>query len=88
LVFFVFLILTVIFAYGIASRSMIAYGTLEFDGRNFFSKIVYPVYYFVLGSFDGELQSLDGKINLRLFVYAYTIVCFIVLKKHLMLEQL
>lgn len=59
--FFVFLILIVIFGYGITSRAMIAYGTLEFDGRDFFRKIIYPVYYFVLGSFDDERTSLDGE---------------------------
>jgi hypothetical protein len=53
----------VIFGYGITSRAMIAYGTIDFDGRQFFLKIIYPVYYFVLGSFDNELSTLDGKIN-------------------------
>ena len=42
---------------------MIAYGTFDFDGRQFFRNVVYPVYYFVLGSFDGERTQLDGKID-------------------------
>jgi hypothetical protein len=42
---------------------MTAYGTIDFDGRQFFYKIIYPVYYFVLGSFDSERASLEGIIN-------------------------
>ncbi len=55
--------MVVIFGYGITSRSMTAYGTFDFDGRQFFHNVVYPVYYFVLGSFDNELSSLDGIID-------------------------
>ncbi|CAF4624196.1 unnamed protein product, partial [Rotaria sp. Silwood2] len=57
LLFFIFLMIVVIFGYGIASRAMIAYGTFNFDGRQFFRNVVYPVYYFMLGSFDNELES-------------------------------
>lgn len=53
----------VIFGYGITSRAMTAYGTIDFDGRQFFLKIVYPVYYFVLGSFDDERTNLEGRID-------------------------
>jgi hypothetical protein len=42
---------------------MTAYGTFDFDGRQFFSKVIYPVYYFVLGSFDNELSNLDGNFH-------------------------
>ena len=42
---------------------MIAYGTFDFDGRQFFRNVVYPVYYFVLGSFDDERTQLDGMID-------------------------
>ncbi|CAF1526781.1 unnamed protein product [Rotaria sordida] len=52
----------VIFGYGIASRAMIAYGTFDFDGRQFFRNVIYPVYYFMLGSFDNEVESFEGKI--------------------------
>lgn len=52
--------MAVIFGYGVASRAMIAYGTFDFDGRQVFRNVVYPVYYFVLGSFDNELSTLDG----------------------------
>jgi hypothetical protein len=50
-----------IFGYGITSRAMTAYGTIAFDGRAFFLKVISPVYYFVLGDFDEELSSLEGK---------------------------
>ena len=41
---------------------MTAYGTFDFDGRQFFHNVVYPVYYFVLGSFDSELTQLEGRL--------------------------
>ena len=40
---------------------MIAYSTIDFTGRQFFRDVVYPVYYFVLGSFDNEREKLDGR---------------------------
>ncbi|CAF3654873.1 unnamed protein product [Rotaria socialis] len=61
LLLFIFIIVVFIFGYGITSRSMIAYRTIDFDGRQFFRNVVYPVYYFVLGKFDDELAQLDGK---------------------------
>jgi hypothetical protein len=59
---------------------MTAYRTFDFDGRQFFHNVVYPVYYFVLGSFDNELQQLDGKVDMSktivLFSSLYTIMPF------------
>lgn len=40
---------------------MTAYRTFDFDGRQFFHNVVYPVYYFVLGDFSDERTKLDGK---------------------------
>lgn len=57
--------IVVIFGYGIASRAMIAYGTFDFDGRQFFHNVVYPVYYFMLGSFDNELESFEGRVHIE-----------------------
>jgi hypothetical protein len=54
--------------YGVASRSMYDYtgdpdnSTLTFDGRSIFRHILYPTYYLMYGSMDGELGSLDRKI--------------------------
>jgi hypothetical protein len=63
LLLFIIIIAIFIFGYGITSRSMTAYGTFDFDGRQFFHNVVYPVYYFVLGSFDNERSQLDGRID-------------------------
>lgn len=41
---------------------MTAYGTIDFTARKFFRDIVYPVYYFVHGSFDNERAQLEGKL--------------------------
>ncbi|UJR18510.1 hypothetical protein I4U23_005417 [Adineta vaga] len=59
LLFFAVIIVVVILGYGVTSRAMTAYGTIDFDGREFFRKIVSPVYYFILGSFDDELSNLN-----------------------------
>jgi len=40
---------------------MIAYDTIDLTGRTFFRDVIYPVYYFVLGSFDNERTQLDGR---------------------------
>jgi hypothetical protein len=54
--------------YGVASRSMYNYygdpdnGTLTFDGRSIFRRIMYPTYYLMYGSQDAELQALDRII--------------------------
>jgi len=50
-------------AYGVASRAMYNYNndTLSFDGRSIFRNIFYPVYYFMYGNLDNELDALDGK---------------------------
>jgi hypothetical protein len=48
------------FGYGITSRTMIAYDSIELNARKFFRDVIYPVYYFVLGSFDDERTKLDG----------------------------
>jgi hypothetical protein len=58
---------------------MIAYDTIDFSGRTFFRDVVYPVYYFVLGSFDNERNKLDGRdiacknkqTSISIFVYFF-----------------
>ena len=39
---------------------MTAYGTINFSAGQIFRDIVYPVYYFVHGSFDNERTQLEG----------------------------
>jgi hypothetical protein len=58
---------------------MIAYDTIDFNGGKFFRDVIYPVYYFVLGSFDNERNKLDGRsiacknkqISISIFVYFF-----------------
>jgi hypothetical protein len=61
LLLFIIIIIIFIFGYGITSRAMIAYNSTSFSGVTFFRDVIYPVYYFVLGSFDNERTQLDGK---------------------------
>lgn len=57
-------------AYGVTSRAMYNYNQnsntddLTFDGRSVFRNIIYPVYYLMYGSTDGELAALDRKISI------------------------
>lgn len=80
LFFFTYIILTAMAAYGVASRSMYSFTTetISFDGRSIFRNIIYPIYYFMYGSFGNELSALDGKKK-RLFLsrYIYIYICFI-----------
>jgi hypothetical protein len=52
-------------AYGVTSRAMYNFDintsndNLTFDGRSIFRNIVYPPYYLMYGSTDGELNALD-----------------------------
>lgn len=48
-------------AYGVASRTMLNPDELSFDGRSIFQNIIYPVYYFLYGNIDNELNLVDGK---------------------------
>lgn len=41
---------------------MTAYGRIDFNGRKILHDIVYPVYYFVHGSFDNERTQLEGNV--------------------------
>ncbi len=61
LLLFIIIIIIFIFGYGITSRAMIAYNSTVFSGGTFFREVIYPVYYFVLGSFDNERELLDSK---------------------------
>ncbi len=60
LLLFLIIIIIFIFGYGITSRAMILYNSTGVNGT-FFGDVIYPVYYFVLGSFDNERTQLDGK---------------------------
>ncbi len=69
--------------YGVASRSMYNFNNatdtnddLTFDGRSIFRHLLYPIYYFMYGSIDGELSALDRrnfyfKLNFLIFCCCY-----------------
>jgi hypothetical protein len=40
---------------------MLAYNSIGFSGGNFSREVIYPIYYFVHGSFDNEREKLDSK---------------------------
>ncbi|CAF2356522.1 unnamed protein product [Rotaria sp. Silwood2] len=74
LLFFMVIIAIVMIGYGVASRSMVYYPTVNnftteaggsidnsFDGRSVFRQIIYPVYYFLYGDFSDELANLDSN---------------------------
>lgn len=50
-------------AYGVASRSMAFYGTFHFGVREFFHRVLYPVYYLLYTNVSGELNGLDGQMK-------------------------
>lgn len=40
---------------------MIAYKVIDFSVLSFLREVIYPVYYFVLGSFDSEIEKLSSN---------------------------
>ena len=72
--FFICIIAIVMIGYGVASRSMAFYPTINgfttqsdgfidtrFDGRSVFRQVFYPVYYLLFGEFRYELDALDSE---------------------------
>jgi hypothetical protein len=55
-------------AYGVTSRSMYDFNNdadgdyLTFSGRSILRHILYPTYYLMYGSTDGELGTLDSIV--------------------------
>ncbi|CAF0997725.1 unnamed protein product [Adineta steineri] len=88
LLLFIFIIVVVIFGYGVTSRSMTAYRTFDFDGRQFFHNVVYPVYYFVLGSFDNELSQLDATPDASTSIATHIMFAFHMLFVNILLLNL
>ena len=64
--FFLVIIVVFMFGYGITSRSLMTNGNVSLSARQFIYKVIFPVYYFVHGSFDNERLSLEGtRISCR-----------------------
>ncbi|CAF0986922.1 unnamed protein product [Adineta steineri] len=79
-ILFIVVIVIFIFGYGVSSRSMTAYGTIDFKGQNSFRAIVHPVYYFVHGSIDNERTQLDatpdsGGTIVTQIIFAFHMLC-------------
>jgi hypothetical protein len=48
-------------AYGVVSRSLTMYNSLEFTAKNLSSAIFYRPYWFLYGTVDDEKNDYDGK---------------------------
>ncbi|CAF2055998.1 unnamed protein product [Rotaria magnacalcarata] len=88
LLLFIIIIIIFIFGYGITSRSMIAYNTIDFNSRAFLREIFYPAYYFVLGSFDGELEKLNSKPEASTHIATHILFAFHMLFVNILLVNL
>ncbi|CAF3741642.1 unnamed protein product [Adineta steineri] len=88
LILFIIVIVIFIFGYGVSSRSMTAYGTIDFKGRNIFRDIVYPVYYFVHGSFDNERTQLEATPDSGTTIVTQVIFAFHMLFVNILLINL
>jgi hypothetical protein len=58
---FVYIIFVCIAAYGIVSRSLTMYNSIEFTAQNLSSAIFYRPYWFLYAVVDDEKSDLDGK---------------------------
>ncbi|CAF1306706.1 unnamed protein product [Adineta steineri] len=85
---FIIIIVIFIFGYGVASRSMTAYGTIEFKGQNILRDIIYPVYYFVHGSFDNERTQLEAVPDTSTTIATQVIFAFHMLFVNILLINL
>ncbi|CAF1203398.1 unnamed protein product [Adineta steineri] len=88
LILFIIVIVIFIFGYGVSSRSMTAYGSIDFKGRNIFRDIVYPVYYFVHGSFDNERTQLEATPDSGTTIVTQIIFAFHMLFVNILLINL
>ncbi|CAF1456751.1 unnamed protein product, partial [Didymodactylos carnosus] len=83
LMFFMILILLVMAAYGVASRSMAYYDIMRVHGfyaRHIFKDIAYPVYYLMYTNWNNETTALDTSPDA-----SWAIATHILLAVHLLL---
>ncbi|CAF3112137.1 unnamed protein product [Rotaria sp. Silwood2] len=94
LIFFTYIILIAMIAYGVTSRAMYKYNedidndTLTFDGRSVFRHILYPSYYLMYGSTDKELEALDRNRNLSTSIATQILLAFHMLFVNILLINL
>jgi hypothetical protein len=63
-------------AYGIVSRSLTMYDSIEFTAKNLSAAIFYRPYWFLYGDVDDEKIDLDSKniifiIEILIFIYLF-----------------
>ncbi|CAF1277108.1 unnamed protein product [Rotaria sordida] len=94
LLFFIYIILIAMIAYGVASRTMYKYNDdtddddLTFDGRSVFRHILYPSYYLMYGSTDKELTALDQNRDLGTSIATQVLLAFHMLFVNILLINL
>ncbi len=59
-----YIIFVCIAAYGVVSRALIMYNTLEFTAKSIFTAIFYQPYWFLYSIVESEKNTLDGKLYL------------------------
>ncbi|CAF3549240.1 unnamed protein product [Rotaria socialis] len=91
LLFFTYIILIVMIAYGVASRTMNSYATIDpltFDGRSVFRNIICPTYYLLDGNIDSELQKLDANSGNNTTIATHILLAFHMLFVNILLINL
>jgi len=60
LVGFIYLIFVCITAYGVVSRALFLYNTIDFTAKSVFYKVFYRPYWFLYSIVDQEITALDS----------------------------
>ncbi|CAF3799568.1 unnamed protein product [Adineta steineri] len=60
---FIYIIFVCIAAYGVVSRALVMYDTLDFTAKSIFTGIFYQPYWLLYSEADAELGNLDAIIN-------------------------
>lgn len=66
LVGFIYLIFVCITAYGVVSRALFLYNTIDFTAKSVFYKVFYRPYWFLYSIVDQEITALDSPFFLFL----------------------
>jgi hypothetical protein len=61
----IYIIFVCIAAYGVVSRALVMYSSLEFTANNISSAIFYRPYWLLYSDVDDEKQYLDSKLDLN-----------------------
>jgi hypothetical protein len=61
----IYIIFVCIAAYGVVSRALVMYSSIEFTANNLSSAIFYRPYWLLYSTADDEKSYLDGKLDLN-----------------------